>query len=131
MNEQNINNENINNENVNNEQKNKQKENEQEKSKKSNEELAFEVIDGKWGEGEEIKTNLEGAGYNFKKVQKLVNLKLGKEEKVNIPEYYVVKHGDTLKTIAKKFKTTEEELIKINNNINPSSIFASNQLRVK
>lgn len=115
---------------VNDEMKN-QKENEHKEIKKSNEELAFEVIDGKWGEGEEIKTNLEGAGYGFKKVQKLVNLKLGKEEKVNSPEYYVVKHGDTLKTIAKQFKTTEEELIKINNNINPSSIFASNQLRVK
>lgn len=40
---------------------------------KSNEEVAKEVINGKWGNGEERKKKLEKAGYNYKAVQKIVN----------------------------------------------------------
>lgn len=35
--------------------------------------LAFEVIAGKWGNGEERKRNLEAEGYDADKVQKCVN----------------------------------------------------------
>ena len=35
--------------------------------------LAFEVIAGKWGNGDERKRNLESAGYDYAKVQKCVN----------------------------------------------------------
>lgn len=41
--------------------------------KKTNEELAKEVIEGKWGNGEERKKKLEAAGYDYKAVQKIVN----------------------------------------------------------
>lgn len=41
--------------------------------KKSITDIAREVINGKWGNGEERKKKLEKAGYNYKEVQKKVN----------------------------------------------------------
>lgn len=35
--------------------------------------LAFEIIAGKWGNGDERKRKLESAGYDYNKVQKCVN----------------------------------------------------------
>jgi len=48
-----------------------------EKLKKSNEQLAEEVIRGNWGNGEERKKRLTEAGYNFSEIQIIVNNKLG------------------------------------------------------
>ena len=45
-------------------------------SKKSNEEIANEVIAGKWGNGEDRKTSLTNAGYDFSTIQSIVNAKL-------------------------------------------------------
>lgn len=42
-------------------------------TKKSNEEIAKEVIDGKWGNGAERKNALTKAGYNYNEIQLLVN----------------------------------------------------------
>ena len=42
-------------------------------AKKSNEEIAREVIAGKWGNGAERKKKLEAAGYKYSVIQKLVN----------------------------------------------------------
>lgn len=42
-------------------------------TKKSNKEIALEVIDGKWGNGEDRKKRLQAAGYNYEEVRKLVN----------------------------------------------------------
>lgn len=44
-----------------------------EPDKKSNEEIAREVIDGKWGNGADRKARLESAGYSYKEVQTIVN----------------------------------------------------------
>jgi len=41
--------------------------------KKTAEEVAKEVIAGKWGNGVQRKKNLEKAGYNYSEIQKLVN----------------------------------------------------------
>jgi hypothetical protein len=41
--------------------------------KKSNEEIAKEVLAGKWGNGDERKTKLSEAGYDYKTVQAIVN----------------------------------------------------------
>lgn len=43
---------------------------------KSNEELANEVIAGKWGNGSDRRARLEAAGYNYSAVQNIVNQKL-------------------------------------------------------
>lgn len=42
-------------------------------NKKSNEEIAKEVLDGKWGNGQERKNKLTAAGYNYSAVQSIVN----------------------------------------------------------
>lgn len=42
-------------------------------SKKTNEEIAKEVIQGLWGNGAERKRRLEEAGYNYSEVQAIVN----------------------------------------------------------
>ena len=49
--------------------------------KKSVDELAQEVIDGKWGDGEDRKKRLEAAGYNYNAVQDRVNEMLAKPKK--------------------------------------------------
>ena len=41
--------------------------------KKSNEKIAKEVVAGKWGNGNERKTALTKAGYDYKTIQSLVN----------------------------------------------------------
>ena len=46
-------------------------------NKKSIDTIADEVITGKWGNGNDRKTNLENAGYNYQEVQNKVNEKLG------------------------------------------------------
>ena len=46
--------------------------------KKTNEEIAVEVIDGKWGNGMERRTKLERAGYDYAAVQAIVNQMLKK-----------------------------------------------------
>ena len=45
---------------------------------KSYEEIAKEVIAGKWGNGQSRKNKLEASGYNYKEVQKIVNKLLTK-----------------------------------------------------
>ena len=42
-------------------------------AKKSNTAIAYEVINGKWGNGAERKRKLTAAGYNHKAVQAIVN----------------------------------------------------------
>lgn len=42
-------------------------------TRKSNKEVAIEVFEGKWGNGEERKRKLKEAGYNYSAVQRIVN----------------------------------------------------------
>lgn len=41
--------------------------------KKSNEEIAKEVLNGSWGSGQDRKNRLESAGYNYSEIQAIVN----------------------------------------------------------
>lgn len=50
--------------------------------KKSNEEIANEVINGAWGNGEDRKNRLTQAGYDYRAIQDIVNAKLGVNKKV-------------------------------------------------
>ena len=54
--------------------------------KKSVGELAQEVIDGKWGDGEDRKAKLEEAGYDYNAVQDRVNEILSKNNKKSVTE---------------------------------------------
>ena len=47
-------------------------------NRKSNEEIAQEVINNKWGNGYERKIRLKRAGYDYDAIQKLVNQMLSK-----------------------------------------------------
>ena len=60
-------------------------------SKKSNEEIANEVIQGKWGNGQDRKNRLTNAGYNYQAVQNIVNQKLGATRN----SYYKKYNGST------------------------------------
>lgn len=55
-----------------------------ENSKKSNEEIANEVIQGKWDNGTDRKNRLNNAGYDYSTIQKLVNQKLSKKSNEEI-----------------------------------------------
>ena len=50
---------------------------------KTNEEIATEVIQGKWGNGQERKDRLTKAGYNYYEIQKIVNDRLLNKKKTN------------------------------------------------
>lgn len=52
---------------------------------KSNEELADEVIAGKWGNGDDRKNRLTAAGYNYSAIQSIVNQKLSGESSAPKP----------------------------------------------
>ena len=64
---------------------------------KTDAELAQEVIEGKYGNGEERKRKIEDTGHDYSAVQKLVNQKL--QTKTNY-KTYTVKSGDSLWAIA-------------------------------
>ena len=98
--------------------------------KKSNEEIANEVIAGEWGNGEERKTKLTNAGYDYNAIQSIVNSKLSNKDESK-EEYYIVKSGDTLSKIAKTYNTSVDNLVKLNNIKNKNLIYVGQKLRVK
>lgn len=53
-------------------------------NKKSNEEIANEVIQGKWGNGGDRKNRLTNAGYDYEAIQNIVNQKLSKKSNEEI-----------------------------------------------
>ena len=57
--------------------------------KKSNDEIANEVIAGKWGVGDTRKQALTNAGYDYNTIQDLVNKKMG----ASTVQTYTVKSG--------------------------------------
>ena len=59
---------------------------EQAPSVKSNEQLADEVINGKWGNGADRKNRLTAVGYNYEAVQAIVNERLGKSNLKSLDE---------------------------------------------
>ena len=64
-------------------------------TKKYNAEIVDEVIAGKWGNGTERKEKLTGAGYDYSKIQDIVNGKLGKNLSKSVNEIAKeVLHGD-------------------------------------
>ena len=93
---------------------------------KSIEELAKEVIAGKYGNGEERKQKL---GNLYNEVQKRVNEILrGNTQK---EEIYIVKKGDCLCNIAKKFNTTIEKIAHDNNITNVDLIYVGQKLIIR
>ena len=95
------------------------------KNTKSITELANEVIDGKYGVGEERKKAL---GSLYKDVQAKVNEIIKAKSKKETT--YKVKSGDTLSAIAKKYNTTVNKLVQKNNIKDANKIFAGQVLKI-
>ena len=93
-------------------------------TEKSIDELAQEVIQGKYGNGDARKQAL---GSRYEEVQARVNEILGVNNKV----YYTVQKNDNLTKIAKEYGTTVNQLVAWNNIANPNLIYAGQKLRVK
>ncbi len=101
--------------------------------RKSNEELANEVIRGDWGNGQDRKNRLTNAGYDYNAVQSLVNQKLGVGSKPanNSQRTYIVQKGDTLWGIAKRYYGNGNrypEIARANNIANPNIIHIGQKL---
>lgn len=107
-------------------------------SKKSNEEIANEVINGicsdsrwnTWGNGADRRNRLTQAGYNYDAVQSIVNQKLN-TNKSSSHTVYTVKAGDTLSGIAKRYGTTYQRLAQVNNIANPNLIYVGQKIVIK
>jgi len=94
--------------------------------------IAQEVIDGKWGNGEDRKNRLTQAGYNYAVIQAMVNAILKGEKEEVTYETYTVKKGDTMYAIAKAYGLKVEELIVMNPQIeNPNLIYVGQKINVK
>lgn len=93
---------------------------------KSIDEIAKEVIDGLWGNGNIRYQKLTDAGYNYQEVQNKVNELLNNKT-------YTVKKGDTLSSIAKKYNMNWKELYDKNKDIignNPNKIYVGQILKI-
>lgn len=96
-------------------------------SNKTFEELVKEVLNGIWGNGEDRKNKLISAGYDYYKIQEAVNLATIDKSKI----IYVVKKGDNLTKIAKKYGTTVNKLKTLNNIPNANLIYVGQRLIIK
>lgn len=85
--------------------------------------LANEVISGKYGNGEARKKAL---GEKYSAVQAKVNELMAERNEIT----YVIKKGDTLSGIAKKFHTTVKELARKNNIKNVNKIYTGDVLKI-
>ena len=94
-------------------------------TKKTNEQIADEVIAGKWGNGADREKRLKEAGYDYNAIQAIVNSKMS-----NVT-YYSVRRGDTLSGIAARYGTTWQKIAADNNLANPNLIYPSQVLVIK
>ena len=95
--------------------------------KKSNEEIAQEVMDGKWGVGNDRKNRLEDAGYDYNAIQDIVNSKYD-----NTPSYstYTVVSGDTLSGIGAKLGVNWKDIASLNGIGSPYTIYPGQVLKI-
>lgn len=94
---------------------------------KSNEEIANEVINGLWGNGDDRKKKITDAGYDYNAIQEIVNNKCKAKQTVT----YTVKSGDTLSYIADMYGTTYQHIADINGIKDPNVIYVGQVLKIK
>jgi len=103
-----------------------------EPTKKSNDEIATEVINGNWGNGADRKNALTNAGYDYAAVQLIVNARLGVTPKPSA-KYHTIVKGDTLWAIAKKYYgdgNRYPEIVRANNIANSNIISVGQKLLI-
>lgn len=101
-------------------------------AQKSVDEIAREVIAGKWGNGTDRKNRLTAAGYSYDAVQAKVN-ELLHAQSTSQAVYHTVKSGETLSGIARKYGTTVSTIQKLNSSLikNVNLIQAGWKIRVR
>jgi len=93
---------------------------------KTIEQLAYEVIEGKWGNNPLRKEKLTRSGYNYQAVQNRVNEILMKKDTI-----YIVEKGDYLIKIGKKLNKDWEKIANDNNIKDPYIIYPGQKLIIK
>lgn len=96
--------------------------------RKSDEQIADEVIAGQWGDGDDRRNRLSQAGYDPDAVQAIINSKLGASAPAQ--QTYTVQTGDTLSGIASAYGTSWQHLADINGLANPDMIYPGQVLVV-
>lgn len=98
---------------------------------KTVDELAKEVLDGKWGNGTDRKNRLTAARYDYSAVQAKVNALVKAKSEAAV--FYTVKSGDTLSSIAQKYDTSVSAIQKLNPTLikNVNLILTGWKIRVK
>lgn len=76
---------------------------------KTIEEVAQEVLSGKWNVGDERRRLLTDAGYNYNLIQDEVNRLCANRAKT-----YIVQNGDTFESILNKFNISLEKFVSLN-----------------
>lgn len=105
--------------------------------KKDDKIIAQEIIDGKWGNGEDRKNRLKAAGYtdeDIKRIQALVNemCKNPSKPAENQEVWHTVKTGEVLSVIANRYGVTVDSIMKLNPSIkNPNIIYTGQKIRIK
>lgn len=109
------------------------------KPAKTLDDVAREVINGKWGNGSARREALEKAGYNYSEVQAKVNEILNGKTSSNKSEpadtTYTIKSGDTLSKIARNFygvsnSANIQKIANANNISNPNIIRAGATIKI-
>lgn len=94
--------------------------------KKSIDQLANEVLAGLWGNGVVRQGKLLAAGYDYKAVQQRVNEIVAQRKQTK--KTYIVVKNDTLSSIAKRYNTTVDALVKANGIPNKNLISVGQEL---
>ena len=94
--------------------------------KKSIDQLAVEVLAGLWGNGIVRKGKLIAAGYDYSAVQNRVNEIVAQRTEKKKP--HIVAKGETLSSIAKRYNTTVDALVKLNGIPNKNKIYVGQEI---
>lgn len=98
-----------------------------EPAKKTNEEIADEVIAGLWGNNPERRSKLEAAGYDYESIQKIVNQRY---ESQPANSTYTVKSGDTLSGIGSRLGVNWQSIASANGISSPYTIYPGQVLTI-
>jgi LysM repeat protein len=98
---------------------------------KSIDQLAIEILAGKggWGNGIIRKIKLTFAGYDYDAVQKRINEIVAQRKESK--KTYIVAKDDTLTSIAKRYNTTVDALVKANGIPNKNKIYVGQELIIE
>lgn len=97
-------------------------------ARKSDEQLADEVIAGQWGDGDDRRNRLSQEGYDPDAVQAIVNAKL--QPPAPAQQTYTVQSGDTLSGIAAQYGTSWQQLASDNGIADPNIIYPGQVLAI-